>query len=81
MAFLAIFLCEITQNGVAIFAKNLLNERLFTSFWGKVLKFRGLLPIGSPPATVFMEPGIDHEEDEADNTDDDEEEDARAGVP
>ena len=81
MAFLAIFLCEITQNGVAIFAKNLLNERLFTSFWGKVLKFRRLLPIGRPAAAVFMEPGIDHEEDEADNADDDEDQDDRVGVP
>jgi hypothetical protein len=30
---------------------------------------------------MFMEPGIDYEENEGNNTNDDEEEDARAGVP
>ena len=49
--------------------------------WDKVLKFRRLLPIGRPAAAVFMEPGIDHEEDEADNADDDEDQDDRVGVP
>ena len=49
--------------------------------WDKVLKFRRLLPIGRPAAAVFMEPGINHEQDKDNDADDDKEEDTWAGVP
>jgi hypothetical protein len=47
----------------------------------KTLMVGWLLPISWAAAAVFMEPGINHEQDKDNDADDDKEEDTWAGVP